>query len=212
MALLFSLSAGLPLAATQAKKGQTPAAQKNAAAAAPAVKADTAAQRLTADVAASFRVGPGDVLHVNVWKEPDITADVIVRPDGFISLPLLKDLYVNEMTSPEIEKAITERLSKFLATPPDVTVMLKQVNSKKIYVIGQVHRVGATLLLAPMTVAQALSEAGGPTEYANTKGIIVLRNVDGKQRIFKFNYKDFLKGKAQEQNIPLVPGDTIVVP
>ncbi len=158
-----------------------------------------------------FRVGPGDVLRIDVWKEPEVSGAVVVRPDGRISLPLLKDLEVNGLTPVEIEKLLTERLSKFLSSP-DVTVIVQQINSKKVYLVGQVKKVGPLLLLSPMTVAQALSEAGGPTDFANTKRILVLRNNGGEQKRFTFNYKNFLKGEAQQDNIELKPGDTIVVP
>lgn len=163
------------------------------------------------DVLSQFRVGPGDILHVNVWKEPEVSGDVTVRPDGFISLPLIKDLRVDGLTPPEIKKAVTEKLKRVLADP-NVTVVLKQINSKKIYVVGQVRKVGAMIMFAPMTVVQALSEAGGPNEYANTKAILVLRNQNGKQERFKFNYKDFVKGRDPAQNISLQPGDTVIVP
>jgi polysaccharide export outer membrane protein len=158
-----------------------------------------------------FRVGPGDVLRIDVWKEQEVSTEVVVRPDGVVSLPLTKDIKVDGMTPLEIEKLVTEKLSKFLAAP-DVTVVVKQINSKKIYMVGQVHKVGSIPLLAPMTVAQALSEAGGPTEYANTKQIVVIREQGGKAQRFRFNYKDFLKGQETGQNIPLIPGDTVVVP
>lgn len=158
-----------------------------------------------------FRVGPGDVLQIDVWKEKELSGDVVVRPDGRISLPLLKDLEVTGMTPMEIQKALTEKLGKFVSAP-DVTVVVKQIHSKKVYLVGQVNKVGPLPLLSPMTVAQALSEAGGPTEYANSKRILVLRDENGKQIRFTFNYKDFLKGQALEENIALKPGDTIVVP
>lgn len=158
-----------------------------------------------------FRVGPGDVLRIDVWKEPEVSGDVQVRPDGRISLPLIKDLEVTGMTPMEMQRVLGERLGKFIANP-DVTVVVRQINSKKVYLMGQVRRVGPLPLLSPLTVAQALSEAGGPTEYANTKKIFVLRNQDGKQTRYNFNFKNFLKGEGQQDNILLQPGDTIVVP
>ena len=158
-----------------------------------------------------FRVGPGDVLRIDVWKEGEVSSEVVVRPDGHISLPLLKELNVNGLTPLEIQKAVTEALTKFIAAP-DVTVIVRQVQSKKVYVVGQVRRNGPILLVGPMTVTQALAEAGGLTDYANSKNIRVLRNEQGRQTKLKFNYKDFLKGEGEQENILLLPGDTIVVP
>jgi polysaccharide export outer membrane protein len=186
------------------------AAAMAGALAAPLLKADEKAAPPKPAVPAEFRVGPGDVMRVDVWKEPEVSADVIVRPDGRVSLPLVKELDVNGMTPTEIQKAVTERLSKFLASP-DVTVVIRQIQSKKVYLIGKIGRVGPLLLLSSMTLAQAISEAGGPTEYANTKKILLIRAEEGKLARYEFNYKSFLKGEVKN-NLELKPGDTIVVP
>lgn len=193
--LLAGMLMALPLASADAEKSSTAAKQET-----PAVS-----------TAPEFRVGPGDVLRIDVWKEQEVSSTVTIRPDGRISLPLTKDIDVNNLTPIEIQKVLTAELGKFLSSP-DVTVIVQQINSKKIYVMGQVSRAGSLVMVSPMTIVQALSEAGGPTEYANTKRVLVLRNDAGKQTRFTFNYKDFLKGDSAPGNIELKPGDTIVVP
>lgn len=158
-----------------------------------------------------YRIGPQDVLRIDVWKEPDISRTIPVRPDGKISLPLLNDVQAAGLSSMQLAGAIREGLTKYL-TNPQVTVTITEINSRRIYVTGEVTRAGAQPLLPNMTVLQALSSAGGFTQFAKLKGIYVLRNEDGKQVKHPFNYKDVVKGNHQEQDIPLLPGDVIVVP
>ncbi len=159
----------------------------------------------------TYIIGPQDVLDVNVWKEPNISQTVPVRPDGKISLPLLNDVQAAGLTPMELQKDITERLKKFI-DQPQVTVIVSQINSRRIYVLGQVPRPGAFPMFPNMTVLQALAEAGGYSQFANLSKMYVLRNENGKQKIFPFNYKDVVRGERANQNILLKPGDTIVVP
>lgn len=160
---------------------------------------------------ADYQIGPQDVLTISVWKEPEITRTVPVRPDGKISLPLLNDVQAAGLTPMELAESITIGLKKFIADP-QVTVIVTEINSRHFYVLGEVGRPGAYPLLPGMTVLQALSGAGGFSQWANLNEIYVLRNEGGQQVRYPFKYKDVLKGKRTEQNIELKPGDTIVVP
>jgi len=161
-------------------------------------------------VGPSYVIGADDVLLVSVWKEPDLTTTLPVRPDGNISLPLLNDVAAAGLSPTQLAASITEKLKKFVADPR-VTVVVTQINSQKIFVMGEVQHTGAIQLLPNMTVLQALADAGF-TQFANTKGIYVLRAENGRQKKIPVNYKRLLKGQAIDQNIILKPGDTIVVP
>ncbi len=158
----------------------------------------------------SYVIGADDVLLVSVWKEPDLTTTLPVRPDGNISLPLLNDVQAAGLTPMQLATSITEKLKKFVADPR-VTVVVTQINSQRIYVTGEVQHTGAIQLLPNMTVLQALANAGF-TQFANTKAIYVLRAENGRQQKIPVNYKQLVKGQTMEQNIILKPGDTIVVP
>jgi polysaccharide export outer membrane protein len=160
---------------------------------------------------ASYKIGPQDVLRIDVWKEGEISRSVPVRPDGKISLPLLNDVQAAGLTAMELANSITEGLKKFI-TSPQVTVTVTEINSRRVYVTGEVTRPGAYPLLPNMTVLQAVTSGGGFTQFARTKNIYVLRNEGGKQTKYPFNYNDVVKGKRPEENITLQPGDTIVVP
>ena len=159
---------------------------------------------------ADYVIGADDTLHVSVWKEPDLTATLPVRPDGKISLPLLNDVVAAGLTPQQLGASITEKLKKYIADPR-VTVVVTAMNSRRIFVTGEVTHTGAMPLLPNMTVLQALSSAGF-TQFANVKNIYLLRTENGKQVKLPFNYKDVVKGNHPEQNIMLKPGDTVVVP
>jgi polysaccharide export outer membrane protein len=163
-------------------------------------------------VADDYRIGEGDVLGISVWGERDASVpSVVVRHDGKISMPLVKEIAVAGLTPPEAEKLITEQLSKMLKAP-DVTIMVSQINSKKIFMIGAVKKEGPMQFAYRMTVMQAISEAGGLTDYAKKKKIYVLHTDNGREFKLPFNYEAVLKGEHMEQNIALQPGDTVVVP
>ena len=159
----------------------------------------------------NFVIGQNDVLDISVWKEPDISRKVPVRPDGKISLPLLNDIQAAGLTPMQLQTQITEKLKKFL-TEPQVTVIVAEINSRRIYMLGEINRPGAYPLLPNMTVLQAISGAGGFTQFANSSKIRVLRMENGKQLSLNFHYKDVIQGKNIDQNIVLKPGDSIVVP
>jgi polysaccharide biosynthesis/export protein len=158
-----------------------------------------------------YKIGPQDVLRIDVWKEAEISRSVPVRPDGKISLPLLNDVQASGLTAMELANVITEGLKKYINSP-QVTVSVFEINSRRVYVTGEVTRPGAFPLLPNMTVLQALTSASGFTQFARTKKIYVLRSEGGRQVKHPFNYNDVVKGNHQEDNIVLQPGDTIVVP
>ncbi|MDP9340422.1 MAG: polysaccharide biosynthesis/export family protein [Acidobacteriota bacterium] len=160
---------------------------------------------------AGYKIGPQDMLRIDVWKEPEISRLVPVRPDGKITLPLLNDIQAAGLSPVQLAAKIAEGLKKYI-TSPQVTVGVTEINSRRIFVTGEVARAGAFPLLPNMTVLQALSSSGGFTQFARLKNIYVLRMEDGKQVKHPFNYKDAVSGKRPEQNIILEGGDVIVVP
>jgi polysaccharide biosynthesis/export protein len=163
------------------------------------------------DRSKDYVIGPDDVLDVSVWKEQDLTRSLQVRPDGKISMPLIGDVQAAGMTAGQLGKTIGDKLKKYL-TAPQVTVILTQINSQKVYVMGEVTRPGAYPVLPGMTILQAISSAGGLTQFANTKKIFLMRNEDHVQAKYPFSYKDVLDGRKAEENLPVKAGDTIVVP
>ena len=178
-----------------------------------AVKGDEAKGDKPGDEAPAttdYVIGADDTLHVWVWKEPDLSETLPVRPDGKISMPLLNDVTAAGLTPLQLKESITEKLRKYIADPR-VTVVVTAMNSQRIFVSGEVQHTGAMTLLPHMTMLQALSHAGF-TQFANIKGIYLLRTANGKQEKLRFNYKEVIKGNHPEQNIVLKPGDTIVVP
>lgn len=167
---------------------------------------NTASPQPASQVGPAYVIGAEDVLLVSVWKEPELTNTLPVRADGMISLPLLNDVQASGLTPMQLADSITEKLKKYISDP-HVTIVVTQMNSKRIYVTGEVLHPGAMNLLPDMTVLQALASSGF-TQFANTKGIYVLRG----QKKFPVNYKRLIKGEAIDQNLMLKPGDTIVVP
>lgn len=155
-----------------------------------------------------YRLASGDVVDISVWKEPDASVTgVLIRADGNISLPFLREVKVAGLTPAELEEKLTKDLSK-VVKDPEVTVLVRQVNSEKVYVIGAVRKPGPINLPANLTILQVLTEAGGPTDFAKKKKIYILRN---GQKIM-FNYDEVIKGEKMETNVLVLPGDTIVVP
>lgn len=211
--LLFVVAA--MLMASAATKAQDKKSGKNDA---PVTSArnDSGADMVKGSPAAAttdpaYVIGPEDVLDINVWKEPDMTRIVPVRPDGKISLPLINDVQAAGSTPQQLAANVTDKLRKFL-TEPQVTVIVTQINSQRVFVVGEVLRAGAFPLIPGMTVLQALSSAGGFTTFADVKKIHVMRLVNGKHVELPFNYREVLKGDNPDQNIKLEPGDTVVVP
>ncbi len=160
--------------------------------------------------ASDYVLGADDDLHITVWKEPDLTVTVPVRPDGKISLPLINDVPAAGLTPMQLRDSITEKLKKYIADPR-VTVVVTAMHSRRIFVTGEVTHTGTQTLLPNMTILQALAAAGF-TQFANLKGIYVLRMENGTQQKLPFNYREVVKGRHPEQNILLKAGDTVVVP
>jgi polysaccharide export outer membrane protein len=158
-----------------------------------------------------YRLQPGDLLQVVVWKETDLQSEVLIRPDGGISFPLAGDLQAAGLTTDELRKALEERVRKLV---PDavVTVSVKAPNGNQIFVIGKVNKPGDFPLLRPTDVMQALSLAGGTTPFANTNQIRVLRRDGSRQTSIRFRYGEVAKGRHLDQNVLLQSGDTVIVP
>lgn len=160
---------------------------------------------------ADYLIGADDLLTVFFWREKEMSGDVAVRPDGRISLPLINDIQAAGLTPAQLRLNITEAAGKYI-DDPTVTVVVKTINSRKVFITGQIAKPGAYPLMAPTLVMQMITLAGGVLEYADQENIGILRSVNGKQTRLRFNYKDVARGKRLEQNIELKPGDTIVVP
>jgi len=196
----FFLASGLASAqAKNEKKGNKSAPAAEAAAPVPA--ADPANRP-------TYKLGPGDVVQIKVYKEEEASVpEAVVRTDGRITLPFVKDVAAGGLTIEELEKSLVAKLKPFIRDP-DVTVILRQSNSQRIYVMGAVRKEGPVKIIDRMTVLQALAESGGVTEYAKRKKIFILR---GQNRI-PFDYEAVMSGQRPEMNVVIEPGDTIVVP
>jgi polysaccharide export outer membrane protein len=199
----------IPARAQDEDKKQPTDAQKAADTQKTTETGDTVKKTATDDP--NYVIGPQDMLDISVWKEPELSRNVPVRPDGKITLPLLNDVQAAGLTPGQLAAAITEGLKKF-ETAPQVTVIVATIKSQRFYILGEAGHPGAYDLLPNMTVLQAISSGGGFTLYAKRTKIYVLRQENGKQVKYPFNYKEVLAGKNSEQNIILKAGDTIVVP
>ncbi len=157
-----------------------------------------------------YRIGAEDMLHVAVWENPQLTRDVVVRPDGKISFPLVQDVQAEGLTAAELADLLHQKLLAYVKEP-QVSVIVTQVNAPKIFIIGSVARPGSYPLRSDTSVLQALSLAGGFTQFASPRSIKLIRNVGAKQEVRKINYYSLLDAKG-EGNYLLFPGDTIVVP
>ena len=184
-----------------------PAAQDTAKPAAPTVSAPVVPALVVPD---SYVIGESDVVMVTVFKEPSLSSSLLVRSDGMISLPLLGDVKAAGKTPLQLADEVTVKLKKFIQDP-NVTITLSQMNSKKVYLIGEVGKPGPMELTPGMTLLQAIATAGGISQYANAKKMYILRTVDGKQQKIPLQYKQALKGDSS-LNLTLNPGDTLVVP
>jgi polysaccharide biosynthesis/export protein len=194
-----------PAAVTKPTEPPRAVIEPAAGGAAPAAPGKTAADD-------EYLIGAGDVVQVSVWGEQSASVpSAVVRPDGKISMPLLKEVAISGLTPAQAEKIIAEQLDQFIKGA-NVTVVVSQINSKKIYLLGAVKKEGTISYTYRMTVMQALSEAGGLTDYAKRKKIYVIHIENGKEYRLPFDYDAVVKGERPETNIPLSPGDTIVVP
>jgi polysaccharide biosynthesis/export protein len=180
----------------------------------PVIPSELSAPRpeLQQPYASEYRIGPGDVLQIDVWKEPDaISPSIVVRPDGKISVPILGELQAAGLRPAELQELLSSKYSEFIRNAR-VTLTIREVHSQRVYLIGEVKREGPIRLQAPITVLQALAEAGGVTDYAKRKKIYVLRMVQDKQVMLPFDYDAVVRGIKVEQNLILAPGDTVIVP
>jgi len=185
---------------TQAVQGGT---AQNQAAASPQKNPDTGALE-------NFVIGLEDVLRIDVWREPELSApQIVVRPDGMITLPLIGEIQAAGLTTKQLRENLTERFKEF-AQAPTVSVMVLKIESQKVSIIGSVGKPGAYPLGSPMTVLELIARAGGLTEYAKSKDITIVRKKDGST--LRFNYKDVIRGKNLKQNVYLENGDIVMVP
>lgn len=157
-----------------------------------------------------YVIGPDDVLGVVFWRDADMSGDVTVRPDGNITLPLIRDVKAAGLRPDELREAITKAATKFIEEP-NVTVVVRQINSRNVFITGNVARPGPYQVSGQMTVLHLISVAGGLTEFADSKKIFIMRTEQGKMQSRRFNYNEVSEGKKLEQNIVLQPGDTVVV-
>jgi polysaccharide export outer membrane protein len=191
--MAMAQDAGAPAPATPAKPAQT-------AAAAPGVRSD------------SYVIGAEDVITVYVWKEPEMSKSVPVRPDGMISLPLIGEIKAAGNTPVQLQDVLAEAMKKMISDP-QVTVVVEKIGSLNFNIVGEVNHPGYFPLTRRMTVLDAIAMAGGFRDFAKSKKVYVLRTAaNGTQERLPFNYKEVIKGKNQQQNIELQPRDTIVVP
>jgi polysaccharide export outer membrane protein len=172
---------------------------------------DSASVETTTTEPGPYLIGPGDVLEIVVWKEPDVSRTIRVRPDGKISLPLVDDVQAAGGTPLELKKLLTRSLSKYVEEP-SVYVILEENRSKTYHVIGKVNSPGPYLLERDTSVLQALAMAQGFTEWAKKDDVVVVRGGPGSQTLLEFDYNKVVSGEELEQNILLSPGDVIVVP
>jgi polysaccharide export outer membrane protein len=178
----------------------------------PPTAAAAAAPRPTDPVVPpGYVIGTDDLLSIVYWKDKDMSADAQVRPDGRIALPLINEVHAAGLTPDQLRLKILEESKKYMEDA-NVTVVVRQINSRKVFITGEVNRPGPYPLTATTTVMQLISMAGGLREYADSKKIVIMRTENGKSVGLKFNYKDVTSGKNLQQNIELKPGDTVVVP
>ena len=164
------------------------------------------------DAKDTYLIGAGDILEITTWKEPDFSREeILVRLDGMITFPLINDIQAKGRTPMQVRQDIEEKLKDYVENPI-VTVTVRTSGSKRFYILGEVANTGEYPLVKGLTVLQAFALAGGFTEWASKKEIILMRVEDGKEKIFRVNYKDLIKGKDFSQNIKIQPDDTIIVP
>ena len=206
-ACLFFIAAAIAVAASTPIGAQT--APQHAGP--PASTAAAAAAKAGVAPPTDYVIGPDDHLSIFFWRDKGLSADVVVRPDGKISLPLLNDVEAAGFTPEQLRLRVTEDAKRYIEDP-NATVVVRQINSRKVFITGEVEKPGPYPLTAPTTVLQLISMAGGLKEYANGKKIVVMRVENGRQMGYAFNYKAVINRKNMKQNIELKPGDTVLVP
>lgn len=205
--ILMLIAAGCLAAAPSF--AQTAPASRGASTAPPAAAAAAAPAGVATPP--GYVIGPDDLLSIVFWREKDMSADVAVRPDGKISLPLINDIQAAGLTPEQLRLNVTEAANK-LVEEPTVTVVVKTINSRKVFITGQVGKPGPYPLGGPTTVLQLIATAGGLQEYADSKKIVIVHTENGQSKTYPFNYNDVVEGKNLKQNVELKPGDTVIVP
>jgi len=193
------------VAADAMARPQQPAAQAAAAA------KSTTGTATSAKPSADYTIGVGDVLNIVFWREQELSGEVVVRPDGKITVPLIKDVMALGLTPAQLQAELETAARRFIQEP-NVTVSVRTINSRNVYITGNVVRPAAYPLNGPTTVLQFIAQAGGVLEFAKADEIVIMRKENGKDISFKFNYNDVKKAKNLSQNIELKPGDTVIVP
>jgi len=158
-----------------------------------------------------YVIGPDDVLSIVFWREQDMSGEVVVRPDGMISLPLINDIQAAGLTPEQLRQQVEAAAARFVQDPT-ATVVVRQINSRKVFITGQVRTPGPYSLTSKTTVLQLIAMAGGLLEFADKGDIVVMRTQEGQTESFEFDYDDVRRGRDLEQNIELLPGDTVIVP
>lgn len=196
-------AAGVMLLASITAHAQSPAPPVRPAAA--------PAAPVAAVIPSGYVIGTDDVLSIVYWKDPDMSIVAQVRPDGRIALPLLNEVVAAGLTPQQLREQLTEASRKFMEDA-NITVVVQQINSRRVFITGEVNKPGPFPLTATTSVMQLIAMAGGLREYADSKNIVIMRTVNGRATSLRFNYRDVVSGKKLDQNVELKPGDTVVVP
>ena len=204
------------LTAVPALGGQAPAASTPASPAPSSVKpapGSSAGPTIPkgVQVPADYVIGPEDVLTIVFWREKDLSSDVVVRPDGRISLPVLQDVHASGLTPEQLRDSLTKTAERYVEDP-NVTVVVKEINSRRVFITGLVAKPGPYNITSPMTVLQLIAFAGGLLEYADEEHILIMRVEKDTPVSYRFNYKEITRQKNLKQNVLLKPGDTVIVP
>lgn len=206
--LLAVLCVGCATRLAQAQLASSALTTKSAKPVAAGETRHAAAERT--DLPPDYLIGPDDVLSIMFWREKDLTADVTVRADGMVSLPLINDVRAAGLTPTQLKSQLEGKAERYVAEP-NATVIVKQINSRKVFITGMVEKPGAYPLLGSMATIQLIATAGGFREFAKTKNIVIVRQVNGRHTFYRFNFDKFVRGGLPQQNIELKPGDTVIV-
>ena len=201
----------LLIGASTAFAGQARSSRPRNPQPAPAAAPVPAGTTAAASVLPDYKIGVGDVLTLTFWREQDLSGDAVVRPDGKITVPLIKDMVAAGLTPAQLQTELETAAKRFIQEP-NVTVSVRTINSRQVFIQGNVARPMSYPLRGPTTVLQFLAEAGGVLEFADKEKILIMRTENGKTTSFKFNYNDMKKLKNLSQNIELRPGDVVIVP
>lgn len=161
---------------------------------------------------ADYVIGPDDVLSIVFWRENDMSADVVVRPDGRISIPVINEVVAMGLTPEQLRQTLVSAAERYVEDPT-VSVVVKEIKSRRVFIMGQIGKPGPYPLMGPTTVMQLIALAGGLQEFAKEKEIVILRKqTDPVETSIRFNYREVVNRKNLRQNIELQPGDTVIVP